>query len=603
MLYIIVQGKERGGKVAIPKTFITRLLDNSDIYDIASSYMVVKRAGRTSKGVCPFHNDKTPSLTIYSDTQSFYCFGCGAGGDVISFIMKAENLDYIEAIHFLAQKQGLVVPEDVEDKQGKLKERLYQINKEAARFFHKCLLAPDGKIGRDYFENRGLSDKIISTYGLGYAPNSFDLLTKYLVNKGYSKEELAVAAVVGVGKKGNYYDYFRNRVMFPIIDIKGRVIGFGARVLDDSKPKYLNTPDTLVFKKSNNLFSLNLAKKATIDTIILAEGYMDVIAVYAAGFTNVVATLGTAITSEQARIIAKYAKQVVIAYDADSAGQKAVHRAMNLFSEVGIPTRILNMNGAKDPDEYIRKFGAVRFEKLIDGATDVVEYELQSLLKQIDIGTAQGKIDYTNKAVKILSQINDKVAREVYAAGVSEQVNISTAMLTTQAATLSRRSAKQSENKMWRSLVSSNDRIIREVNIQKKEFVQECLAEEGIIAFLFLHPDRLAYIDSKITEQEFVTDFNRRVFSFIRQKVVGELNVLISDLNEEFAVDEVAYITGVVAKTHENDGGVKALDDYISILKEFPMRQKQRNAAELSEDELRQMVQGLQRQKGRQSAK
>lgn len=569
----------------------------SDIYDIASSYMVVKRTGRTSMGVCPFHNDKTPSLAIYADTQSFYCFGCGAGGDALSFIMRAENLEYVEAIHYLAQRHGLTVPEDVDDVQGKLKERIYGINKEAARFFHMCLKTSSGKEAKEYLEKRELSDKIISTYGIGYAPNTFDALTNYMTKKGYTKEELYQAAVVGRGQKGNYYDYFRNRVMFPIIDIKGRIIGFGARVLDDSKPKYLNTPDTPVFKKSNNLFSLNFAKKNTMDTIILAEGYMDVISVYAAGFTNVVATLGTAITSEQARIIAKYAKQVVVAYDADSAGQKAVHRAMNLFAEVGIPTRILNMSGAKDPDEYIKKFGAVRFGKLVEGATDVVEYELRTLLGNYDISTAQGKIDYTNRAVKILAQINDKVSREVYAAGISEQVNIPTAILVSQANAQAKKAAKQGESKIWNKLVSSGERTRREVNPQKGEFLEECLAEEGIISNLFLHSDRLAYVESRISAEEFVTDFNRRIFEFTRNKIINELDILIRDLNEEFTIDEVSYITGIVAKSHENEGSIEAIDDYVKILKQFPIKQKQRTAGELSPEEMLNLAAELRKRK------
>lgn len=586
--------------MAIPKTFISQLLDSADIYDIVSGYIPIKRAGRTSKAVCPFHNDKTPSLTIYSDTQSFYCFGCGAGGDVLSFIMRAENLDYVEAIHYLAKLQGKVVPEDVVDIQGQLKARLFEINKEAARFFYRCLKSPKSDIAKAYIDKRGLDDKTLTTYGLGYAPDSFNALTEYLLKKGYSEDDLIAAAVARRGKNGGLYDYFRNRIIFPIIDIKGKVIGFGGRVLDDSKPKYLNTPDTPVFKKSNNLFSLNLAKKEKMDTIILAEGYMDVISVYAAGFTNVVATLGTAITAEQARIIAKYTKQVVIAYDADAAGQKAVHRALNYFSEVGISTRILNMAGAKDPDEYIKKFGAVRFAKLITGAKDVVEYELSSLLNQYDISTNQGRIEYINQAVKVLAQVSDKVTREVYAANIGEQVNVSTGMILSQVGAIVKKTAKTTENKLWRSILSSSSMRQQKVaNPQKQEFMEECLAEEGIIANLFLHSDRLPLIASQITSEEFVTDFNRKVFEFIKRKIEDEVEVLISDLNEEFSIDEVAYISGVVAKAHENQVGIEAMEDYIAVLKAYPIKKKQANAGQLTPDELILYVQELSKKKGK----
>ncbi|MEG0570990.1 MAG: DNA primase, partial [Oscillospiraceae bacterium] len=372
----------------IPSSFISQLVSNCDIEDIISSYVNVKHAGRNAKCICPFHSEKTPSLVVYNDTQSFFCFGCGAGGDVITFIMRIENLGYSEAVEFLARRAGMSVPDGVDDQTSKLRSTVLEMNKEAARFFNSCLNSDVGKPGYDYFKKRNISDKIIKTYGLGYAPDSWDKLINHLKSKGYTTEQMYKAALVSKSVKSkNYYDSFRNRVMFPIIDLRGNVIAFGGRVLDDSKPKYLNTADTVAFKKSRNLFSLNLAKNEIKDKIILAEGYMDVITVYSAGFKNVVATLGTALTPEQARLISKYTNQVIIAYDSDNAGQAATQRAINLFSEVGITTKTLNMDGAKDPDEYIKKFGVKRFGLLIDGAENIIEYEFKKLASQCDLET------------------------------------------------------------------------------------------------------------------------------------------------------------------------------------------------------------------------
>ena len=326
--------------MAIPRSFIQQLLLHCEIEDVISSYVVLKREGHNRKGLCPFHSEKTPSMVVYNDTQSFYCFGCGTGGDVITFIMKIENLDYVEAVKLLAQRAGLEIPDEAsEDSASRIKTRVLEINRTAALFFHNCLKAPEGRAGLSYLKNRRLDHKTIVKYGLGFAPNSWNALIQHLQTKGFSLTEIETAKLAVKGKTGSYYDFFRNRVIFPVIDLRGNVIAFGGRVLDDSKPKYLNSPDTPVFKKSRNLFSLNFAKKVKTDRFILAEGYMDVIAINAAGFENVVATLGTSLTSEQARLVSKYVKEVVIAYDSDGAGQAATHRAINLFSEVNVTTR------------------------------------------------------------------------------------------------------------------------------------------------------------------------------------------------------------------------------------------------------------------------
>ncbi|MBR2503169.1 MAG: DNA primase, partial [Oscillospiraceae bacterium] len=343
--------------MAIPAHYIQELLQRNNVYDVISSHVHLKRHGRIYKGLCPFHSEKTPSFTVYPDTQSYYCFGCGAGGDIIRFTMEINGLTYVEAVKALAQQSGMPLP-DEDDKLSRLKSRIYEMNKIAARYFHANLNSEAGKNARIYLRQRQLSDKTIVNFGIGYASDDWQGLCRHLKSKGFTEDEMVSAYLAARSSKGNVYDIFRNRVIFPIIDLRGNVIAFGGRRMgDEGGPKYLNSGDTPVFKKSNGLFAMNLAKKSGKDTFILAEGYMDVISLHQAGFNNALATLGTALTSQQAKLIADYAKNVVIAYDSDEAGQKATRRAMEIFSKEDVSVNVLQMDGAKDPDEYIKKFG------------------------------------------------------------------------------------------------------------------------------------------------------------------------------------------------------------------------------------------------------
>ncbi len=355
--------------MALSEAFLQELKFKTDIEDIISTYVTLRKNGSTSKGLCPFHNEKTPSFTVYSDTQSFYCFGCGAGGDAVTFLKKIENLDYIDAVKLLAQRAGLQMPDDnsYDDSLSKKRRRVLEINRETAKFYYSYLISPQGKIGLDYFLNRGLSMNTIKRFGLGFAPNEWDSLLKHLKSKGYRPSEMVEAGVVKIGRNNNYYDTFKNRVMTPIIDVRGNVIAFGGRVLDDSKPKYINTSDTLVYKKTNELFALNLAKDSGKDNLILCEGYMDVIAMHQAGFTNAVAGCGTALTNEQVRLISRYAREVILAYDADEAGQKALNKAVSLFKQTDVKVKIPALAGGKDPDEIIKKYGRDKFKGMLDG--------------------------------------------------------------------------------------------------------------------------------------------------------------------------------------------------------------------------------------------
>ena len=369
--------------LALPEEFLQELKDRNDITDVVSSYVNLKRAGRLLTGLCPFHNEKTPSFTVYPETSSYYCFGCHVGGDVITFIRNIENLDYIDAVKFLAQRAGMDMPQDsYDDSMAKLKRRIYEINRETARFFHNCLISPVGAKGLNYLRSRGLSNKTIKHFGLGYAPEQgFDLIDN-LRDKGFTDYEMIQANVAIKSKNGYTVSRFFDRVMYPIIDLRGNVIAFGGRIMSDQKPKYLNTSDTPVFSKSTQLFALNMAKNINTRQLILAEGYMDVIALHQAGFQNAVATLGTALTPQQADLIRRYADEVVICYDSDEAGRKASDRAIVLLRNAGIKVRIVTIPNAKDPDEFINKFGADELKKInFKDIEDVESYFKTTLLK------------------------------------------------------------------------------------------------------------------------------------------------------------------------------------------------------------------------------
>lgn len=398
----------------LPNEFIEQVRDANEITSVISSYISLKRAGRDSVCLCPFHSEKTPSCHIYTDTQSFYCFGCGAGGDVINFIRLIEHLDYLESVKFLAQRANIPMPEDSFDKRAEAKQRMLEINRRAARFFRDILISEKGLPGRRYLQQRQLSENTIRKYGLGYAPDSWDTLKKYMLSEGYTEQELLDAALLAK-KDSHSYDKFRNRVMFPIIDRRGNIIGFGGRTLEPDAPaKYLNSDETLVFHKRNSLFSLNFAKNTKEKYLILCEGYMDVISLNQAGFDNAVATLGTAITPEQARLMRQYCEEVVISYDSDGAGQKATMKAINLLGEAGVEARVLQMSGAKDPDEYVKKYGADGFRLLLEKSGGAISFELKKLAVGLDMDAPEGKSSYLKKAVNLLAAINNKIDRMVY---------------------------------------------------------------------------------------------------------------------------------------------------------------------------------------------
>lgn len=590
--------------MALPDEFLQRLRDNNSIESVMSGYVSLKRAGRYQKCNCPFHSEKTPSCFVYPDTNSFYCFGCGAGGDVITFVMKIENLDYFEAVKLLAQRSGMSLPEDnFDDTIAKQKARIYEINKKAARFFHNQLKTEAGKPGLQYLLERGVSVDMIRKYGLGFAANSWSNLRTHLLGEGFSAEEINAANLISFSKeKKTSFDVFRNRVMFPIIDLRGNVIAFGGRALDTTADprKYLNSSDTPVFKKSKNLFSLNYAKNVAIKEkkLILCEGYMDVIAVHQAGFENAVATLGTAITPEQARLMSQYCNEVIICYDSDQAGQKASQKAINLLSEVGITTKVIKMEGAKDPDEYIKKFGAGRFKQLLEKSEGAIDFELNKCKKDLDLNTEVDKVTYLKRTFEVLSEIESQLEREVYISKIADNQKVSKSVIQAEVDNLIRIKKRSSEKKEWSRIASGNNQRKDDVNPEALKFPKQAKAEQGIIAFLFNHPDKLSDISSRLSPDDFVTDFNKRVFNILSHKIKSGADYSISSFNAEFSPDQMGKISEILATNRNMELEFETIIDYISVLKNFSQSSdSNKSGADMSDDEFLQFFNNLKNKK------
>ena len=517
------------------------------------------------KGLCPFHSEKSPSFTVYPASNSFYCFGCGAGGDQISFIMRMEHLDYPDAVEFLAKRAGITIVDNGKptDEPRYDKKRFYNMNADAAKYFHACLFSdnPDAKAALSYFTNdRKLSTTTVKHFGLGYAPNSFDAFSKYMRSKGYTNDELVAGFLCGKSERGHYYDTFRNRVMFPIIDVSGNVIAFGGRVMDDSKPKYKNSSDTPVFKKLRNLFALNFARHTCQDALILCEGYMDVIALHAAGVTNAVATLGTAITSEQARVMSRYTKKVIISYDSDEAGVKAATRAMKLLEEVGLEVNVLSLSGAKDPDEYIKKYGVERFRQVISGAKSKFDYSLDAIISRFDISLPQDKINAIAEVEKLISETNSKAERDVYIREVAKRFDVQPSSIrddVEQIILKRERSYKRTQaQKVKQETAGYSDRI-------NPDFIKAPAVarnEETVLGLLLLFPNhrKKVFGESLLTEDDFITGLNKRIFNYIGNAYKEGDENLIS-MNSEFTLEEMGRISNMKIRRMEltsNDDSV-----------------------------------------------
>jgi DNA primase len=549
--------------------FLYNLRNANPIETVMGGYVNLIRRGRNYVCSCPFHSEKTPSCTIFTDTQSFYCFGCGAGGDVITFTMKIENLDFSEAVKLLAQRSGMEVPEYGQKDSGyaKRKTRIYEMNRLAANYFYTNLFKGPDKTGLQYFASRKLTPQTIKKYGLGYASDSWNDLTDHLRSKGYTDDEIVDAWLAG-SKNGRTFDMFRKRVMFPIIDLRGNIIGFGGRVLDDSQPKYLNTGKTPVFDKGSNLFSMNFAKNSNAKRLILCEGYMDVIAVNQAGFDNVVATLGTAITPDQARLISHYAEEVIVAYDSDGAGQKATQKAINHFADVGLRTKIIHMEGAKDPDEFIKKFGRDRFRMLLDGSNDANDFMLDKCEEGLDLTTDIGRVELLKRTSKVLAGIESPLEREVYISRTSKKCDIPVQVLKTHIDAMLKKNSSSAKKNEWRNIKAKTSYIRDDINPDAVSNKKQARAEETIISYLLMRPQEYEDVEKLAPAECFVTAFNKKVYRALLERMKNSDKFSISLLSDEFSTEEMGRISGIAAKKREVAVTLDVVADCAKVLKE-----------------------------------
>lgn len=570
--------------MALSDSFLQELKMKTDIEDVISTYVTLKRRGATLVGLCPFHNEKTPSFTVYPATQSFYCFGCGAGGDAITFLKKIENLDYLDAVKTLAQRAGLQMPQEgFDDSLSKRRRRILEMNREAARFYHSVLLSPEGKVGYDYYIGRALSAATINHFGLGFAPNQWDALLKHMRAKGYQPAELVDAGLVRKGQKG-YYDNFRNRVMTPIIDVRGNVIAFGGRVLDDSKPKYINTGDTLVYKKTNELFALNFAKDSKEDALILCEGYMDVIAMHQAGFTNAVAGCGTALTTEQVRLISRYAKEVILTYDADEAGQKALQKVMTLFDQTDVKVRIPALVGGKDPDEIIRTYGRDKFKGMLEGASNETEFRLLALRRQYNLATTQGKIDFIGGALQILATL-PPVEQDLYVSRLSEELGVERQNMKVQLQDLVARQGNRREKRKFNRIVQENMRKTARETMATDASLRKLRAEDRLISLLLRYPD-CSRLCKDFDPQWLTPGFAQRVFTLILQRLENGDGTELMDLRDRLTDDEMGRLSGIIARGGESADAKQEFSDCLQTIR-AEQQKKQESAAELDDQAFR----------------
>lgn len=570
--------------MALSDSFLQELKLKTDIEDVISTYVTLKRRGATLVGLCPFHNEKTPSFTVYPATQSFYCFGCGAGGDAITFLKKIENLDYLDAVKTLAQRAGLQMPQEgFDDSLSKRRRRILEMNREAARFYHSVLLSPEGKVGYDYYIGRALSAATINHFGLGFAPNQWDALLKHMRAKGYQPAELVDAGLARKGQKG-YYDNFRNRVMTPIIDVRGNVIAFGGRVLDDSKPKYINTGDTLVYKKTNELFALNFAKDSKEDALILCEGYMDVIAMHQAGFTNAVAGCGTALTTEQVRLISRYAKEVILTYDADEAGQKALQKAMTLFDQTDVKVRIPALVGGKDPDEIIRTYGRDKFKGMLEGASNETEFRLLALRRQYNLATTQGKIDFIGGALQILATL-PPMEQDLYVSRLSEELGVERQNMKVQLQDLVARQGNRREKREFNRIVQENMRKTARETMATDASLRKLRAEDRLISLLLRYPD-CSRLCKDFDPQWLTPGFAQRVFTLILQRLENGDGTELMDLRDRLTDDEMGRLSGIIARGGESADAKQEFSDCLQTIR-AEQQKKQESAAELDDQAFR----------------
>lgn len=566
--------------IRISDEFLEQLRANNDIVSVISPYVELKRRGKNLIGLCPFHNEKTPSFTVYPDSQSFYCFGCGAGGEIISFTRRIENIDFYEAVKSLADRSGMAMPDDgFDDSLIVKRKRIYEMNKAAARFFHDTLMSEEGKPALNYYLSRGYTMSTIRHFGLGYAPNDWRRLLTHLRGLGYSYEEIYEADLAKRSEKNgkvNYYDNFRNRIMVPIINVRGQIVAFGGRVLDDSKPKYVNTSDTLVYKKSLGVFALNFAKNENDGSLLIVEGYMDVIALHQAGFTNAVAALGTAFTPEMAKLLSRYASEILLCFDNDEAGQKATQRAIETFSSVGMRVKVIKMSGGKDPDEIIKKYGPEKFRSFITGAANDIEYKILEQKNKYDVDSSDGKLEFLKAVAEILASTDDIIARDVYASKISAELGVGKETLALKIDSLVRQRKRADRKSQIRSVPKITSAVGDKVNPEKSRYLKAARAEEMLLSSLMRNPDYWQKLKDSITPEDFVTDFNRRIFVKISSRLEAGLNADFNSLADlDFSLDEINSLKAIEMQSDKLRHSLKECCDCIEVIKSEKIKSMQ----------------------------
>ena len=545
---------------------LEEIRNSNDIVDIISQYVVLKRSGRNFFGLCPFHKEKSPSFSVSPDKQIFHCFGCGAGGNVFHFMSKIENIGFVDSVKILADRANIVLPtlDNAGDaKKEKLKAKVYEINQIAAEFYHENLYKPTSKIAQDYVKKRKLDNKTLKTFTIGYA-GKFDELYRELVKKGYTEEEMLASSLILKNDNGQFIDRFRKRFMIPIKDVRDRVIAFGGRVLDDSKPKYINSPENIVYSKGRNLFGLNVAKRNLTDKIVIVEGYMDAISLYQRGINNVVASLGTALTEHQGRLLGKYAKQIIIGYDADGAGQAATMRGLEILQKLGYDVRVLQLDDptVKDPDEYVIKNGTGRFERCVDNAISLVEFKVKMLKRTLNINTASDKIKFLNEVSKILSKVDNHIEKEVYIERISKEYGVSKEAIYAQTNKLQYADAKDSKVLERKIPVIRHKQEKTETNIS-----DAIIRRENMIISLLLNEEVHAYQSLKnvITVNDFKYEINKKIAQILYdefEKGDSNINNLLNSIQDEEILNQ---ITKIMSDDYNITDINKAIIDILNI--------------------------------------
>ena len=534
--------------MAFPPAFIDELTARNPIEDVVGQYVTLKRSGSNLFGLCPFHGEKTASFSVSPDKGIYYCFGCHKGGGVIHFQMEIEGLSYPDAVRALAKRAGMEVPDDEQyQSRYRQQERLWALSKEAARFFNTQLYGPQGREGLEYAKKRGMPQSTLTKFGIGFAPNSWDALTKAMLAKGYTEEELKESGLVSVSQKnGKIYDRFRNRLMFPIIDVRGNVIGFGGRVMDDSTPKYLNSPETIIFNKRKNLFALNLAKNSKLGFLILVEGYMDAVALHQYGFDCAVASLGTSLTEEHATLLSRYTEQVVLIYDGDQAGQNATQRAIPMLEKAGLQVKVLKMRDAKDPDEYLKKFGADRFRLLLEESSNRVEYQLNAIERKYDLSQDEERVRFIAEASEFIAGLGSAVQREIYGTRAAEAASISYDAIKIEINKSYKRMQAREKKKQEKIDLSPARNLQPKARSFRYDNMKSAMAEEEILAMILREPALLDSVGA-LRQEMFSCELLGRVFGQLRQRYSQGLEVSLSGM-EELSSEEMSHVAGILQR-------------------------------------------------------